>query len=109
MTERYRRPLPDPEHSIAPRRPRTFGGVVYLGVLATTTAGVAMVVLDQWRSGLLVVGVGMLGGSVLRAMLNDERAGMLGIRGRWLDVLTMAALGSAVVVLALVIPDRPGA
>ena len=41
IAEEEGRPAPDPEHSLAPRKPRTLGGVVYLAVLAATVVGVA--------------------------------------------------------------------
>ena len=102
------RPFPDPEHSITPRKPRTPGGLVYLAVLAVTIAGIVVVVLGQWQAGLTVMGIGLLGGAVARLLIPDDLAGMLGIRRKLFDVATLVALGSGLVVIALVIPNRSG-
>ena len=110
MTERDedepRRPLPQPEHSIAPRKPRTVGGVVYLGVLAVTGVGLAVIGLGQWRAGLTVMGVALLSAAAARLVIPGSEAGMLGIRRRLVDVATLVALGTTLVVLAAVIPAR---
>jgi hypothetical protein len=104
--EEEQRPFPDPEHSIAPRKPRTVGGAVYLTVLVATLLGVGLVVLDRWRLGLTVVGGAMLCGAVARLVIRQDDAGMLGLRRKVVDVLTLASLGGALVVLAGVIPDQ---
>jgi multisubunit Na+/H+ antiporter MnhB subunit len=101
------RPFPDPEHSLTPRKPRTLGGAVYLLVLIVTGAGLALVLLDEWRSGLSVVGGAMVAGGVGRLVISDQNAGMLGLRRKLVDVATLVLLGAALLVLAAVIPDRP--
>ena len=101
------RPLPDPEHSIAPRKPRTTGGVVYLVVLAATALALGLVMLDRWRTGLLLFGAALLCGAAARVVVPDADAGMLGIRRKAVDVLTLVVLGSGLVVLAVAIPDQP--
>lgn len=93
-------------HSLRPRKPRTLGGLVYLAVLAGTVAGLTLVVLDRWRAGLVGVGISLLVGALGRLVLRDESAGMLGIRRKFVDVTTLTVLGTAIVVLALLIPDR---
>jgi len=101
------RPHPDPEHSLAPRRPRTLGGIVYLGVLALAVAGLVVVVLGHFRAGLTVMGGAMLLGAVARLLIPGDRAGMLGIRRKLVDVTTLLLLGGGLLVLAVVIPDAP--
>jgi hypothetical protein len=101
------RPFPDPEHSITPRKPRTVGGVVYLGVLAGTLTGLALVILGPWRTGLGVIGGSMLVGAVGRLVIRDASAGMLGVRRKSVDVATMAVLGAGLCVLAVIIPNQP--
>jgi Protein of unknown function (DUF3017) len=102
------RPFPDPDHSIAPRKPRTAGGAAYLAVLGVTMAGLALVALERWRAGLTVIGAALLCGALARLLIPDADAGMLGIRRKAVDTLTLATLGGALVVLAAVIPDQPG-
>ena len=101
------RPAPQPEHSIAPRKPRTLGGMVYLAVLGVTGLGIGLVLLDRWRTGLTLLGGALICGAVARCVIRDHDAGMLGIRRKSVDVATLIALGSGLVVLAAVIPDQP--
>ena len=101
------RPFPDPEHSIAPRKPRTVGGVVYLAVLAATCAGLLLVAIGPWRLGLGVIGGALLVGALLRLVIPGDSAGMLGMRPKVVDVLVLLVLGAGLVVLAGVIPDQP--
>jgi DUF3017 family protein len=105
---RRSRPLPQTDHSIAPRKPRTVGGLVYLGLLLATALGLGLVVLGHWRTGLTVMGVAMLCGGAARLVVPNAQAGMLGIRRRLVDVLTLTGLGLALTVLAAVIPARFG-
>jgi hypothetical protein len=104
---RESRPFPDPEHSLAPRKPRTIGGVVYLAVLAATVGGLALVALDRWRGGITVIGGALLCGAVARLLIPQDKAGMLGMRPKLVDVLILTGLGAGLVVLAAVIPERP--
>jgi len=106
--EEETRPYPDPEHSIAPRKPRTPGGVVYLLVLAATAVGLVLIILGPFRTGLSVMGVGLALGGLTRLVLSDTAAGMLGVRRKVVDVLTLTALGAGLLVLAVAIPGGPG-
>jgi hypothetical protein len=102
------RPYPDPEHhSLAPRKPRTVGGAVYLVVLAATLVGLVVVVVDEWRTGLGIIGAASVVGGLARLVVPNDHAGMLGIRRKLIDVLTMVGAGGALVLLAVVIPDGP--
>ncbi len=101
------RPFPDPEHSITPRKPRTVGGAVYLMVLAATGAGLGLVAFGPWRLGLGIIGIALLCGAVGRLVIPSGNAGMLGMRPKMVDVLALVLLGTGLVVLASVIPERP--
>ncbi|WP_148571199.1 DUF3017 domain-containing protein [Nocardioides caldifontis] len=103
------RPHPDPTHDITPRKPRTVGGAVYLAMLATTTAAVALIALDRWRTGLALLGGALLVGAVARLVLPQHQGGMLAIRRKLVDVTTLLALGGGLTVLAFLIPGRPPA
>lgn len=93
-----------PDH---PRRPQTFGGLVYLVVVAATLVGLAIAASGAWRSGVSWMGAGLVGGSAVRLVLPEQRSGMLRVRRRWSDVLLLAAAGIALLVLAVVVPDQP--
>ena len=93
-----------------PRRvPSTFGGMVYLIVVAVTAVGLLVVAFGPWRRGVELIGLGLIFGALMRAVLRDRNAGMLRVRRhRWVDVLMLGGVGSAMIVLANVIPNQPG-
>ena len=93
-----------------PRRvPSTFGGMVYLIVVAVTAVGLLIVAFGPWRRGVELIGVGLIFGAVMRAVLRDRNAGMLRVRRhKWIDVLMLGGVGTAMIVLANVIPNQPG-
>jgi hypothetical protein len=101
------RPFPDPTHDITPRKPRTFGGAVYLAMLAATGAALVLIFLDRWRTGLALLGGALLVGALARLVLPQHQAGMMGIRRKLVDVTTLLALGGGLTVLAFLIPGRP--
>jgi type IV secretory pathway TrbL component len=88
------------------RRPQTFGGVVYLVVLAMALLGLVIIVVGSWRTGLIWIGAGLLVAGVVRLMLTERASGMLRVRRKWSDVLVLTGGGVALVVLALVIPSQ---
>ncbi len=78
--------------------------LVCLGVLA----GLGVVVLlDRFRRGTLVMAGAVLLGAWLRVLLPEEQLGLLRVRGRAFDVVTMLALGLGLSVVALVVPPPP--
>jgi hypothetical protein len=89
------------------RRPQTFGGLVYLLVVATVLTGLAVTVVGAWRTGVSWMGAGLLAGSVCRLLLPERRAGMLRVRRKTADVGMLAFAGVALMVLAVVVPDQP--
>lgn len=66
-------------------------------------AGFGLIVIDRWRRGSTLIGGALLLAGGLRAVLSDERAGLLAIRGRSVDVLTYTAFGLALVAVAVTI------
>ena len=91
------------------RIPSTLGGIVYLIVVAITIAGLLVTALGPWRRGISLIGAGLLFGALVRALLPDRDAGMLRVRRhRWVDVLMLGGVGTALIVLASVIPNQPG-
>ena len=91
-----------------PRRvPRTIGGVVYLLVVAMTLIGLGITVAGAWRTGVGWMGAALLLGALARAVLSERGAGMLRVRRRWSDVVTLTIVGVALIVLAVVVPEQP--
>lgn len=73
-------------------------------VLVVVGAGLAVGALGYWRTGGVVVGLGLLLGALLRASLPLSRAGLLAVRGRRLDTAVLLALGVGLVTFALSVP-----
>ncbi|MGZ4437056.1 MAG: DUF3017 domain-containing protein [Actinomycetes bacterium] len=96
--------LPEPPF----RRPQTFGGVVYIAVVAMALIGLVIVVAGPWRTGVIWLGSGLLVAAVTRLGLSEHAAGMLRVRRKWSDVLMLTVAGIALVVLAIVVPNQPG-
>ena len=90
------------------RRPQTFGGVVYLLVLAMTLTGLVLSAVGAWRTGVTWMGAGLVVGAVCRLLLPERRAGMLRVRRRTADVVMLAVAGVTLMVLAAVVPNQPG-
>jgi Protein of unknown function (DUF3017) len=75
-----------------------------LAVLVAVGVGLLMVTFEHWRKGLVVVGLALVGGAVLRALLPVRRVGFLAVRSRPVDVLLMGGTGVVLTVIALVVP-----
>ena len=104
MTAPVTAPLPDDK----PRwLPQTIGGSVYVLVVGMALAGLGITVAGAWRTGLGWMGSGLLVGAVARALLSERGAGMLRVRRRWSDVVTLTLAGIALIVLAVVVPEQP--
>ena len=70
-------------------------------VVALVVVGAfALVATDRWRRGATVLGAALILAAGLRALLSEERAGLLAVRARIPDVLAYGGLGVALVVLA---------
>ena len=91
------------------RVPSTFGGMVYLVVVAASVVGLGIVALGPWRRGVALIGLALVLGAIMRTVLRERDAGMLRVRrSRWVDVLMLGGVGTALMVLASVIPDQAG-
>jgi hypothetical protein len=77
-------------------------------VLAGVLAGIAVAASRHPRSGMFVITGALGAGAVLRLLLRPRDAGSLVVRGRHLDVLTLAVLAVTVGVLAAVTPFPAG-
>ena len=88
------------------KRPSTTGGLVYLLVAGTLAVGLAIVVLGPWRTGVVLMGGALSVAFVARAVLPDERAGMLRIRRRLVDLTTLAVCAAGMFALVAAIPSQ---
>lgn len=89
------------------KTPSTTGGIIYLAVLAGVVVGLAIVAVGAWRAGIVTMGASFGLALVARAVLPDERAGMLRIRRRFVDLTAMAICCGGMLILAAVIPHSP--
>lgn len=90
------------------RYPSTIGGMFYLAILAATVGGLVTVALGSWRVGTQIVGGSLLAAAAIRLALRPHDAGMLAVRHKLVDALLLIAVGAAVIVLAVTIPNQPG-
>ena len=72
-----------------------------LAVLLVVAVGMLLVAFRQWREGLVVIGLALVGAAVLRLLLPVRRVGFLAVRSRPVDVLLMAGAGVALTALTL--------
>ncbi len=101
---------PEMQGSKPPRRGAT--GVMVrqwplLLVLAGGITALAVVALNGFRLGCMLLGASMLFAAVARMVLPPRRVGLLVVRSRLFDVLVLAAMGAALVVLSVVVPGPP--
>ncbi len=105
--------LPEPELRPEPEEPRrypsTLGGLCYIVVGLAAAVGLGIVAFGPWRTGVTVMGAAVIGGAICRLVLPDDKAGMLKVRRKSLDVLFTGCLGAALITLAIVVPNQPGA
>jgi hypothetical protein len=96
----------DPED---PRRyPSTIGGMFYLLVLAVVAVALVIVAIDEWRTGIRLMGGALVFAAAVRLVLRSRDAGMLAVRHKVLDAVILLVLGGALIFLAGSIPDQPG-
>ncbi len=74
-----------------------------LAVLGIAAVGMQRVLTQHWREGAVLLGVALLVAAALRMIISTERAGLLAIRSRAIDVLCYTGFGLAMVVLAVTI------
>ncbi len=75
-----------------------------LTVLGGGVVGLGAVALDHFRSGCLLLGFSVLFAALARLLLPARRVGLLVVRSRAFDVFVLAGMGTALVVLAVVVP-----
>ena len=100
-------PHPAADHDAAPGAAKLIKAVLgewpFAVVFACALGGVGLVALGALQHGLIVLALAMILGSVLRFAIPVARAGLLAVRRRGVDVITMALLGVCLLVLASVV------
>lgn len=75
-----------------------FGLVLGIGLI-----GFLLVALQHWRRGTVVLGLALLVAAVLRAVIPQERTGLLNIRSRAVDILLYGGFGVVIISIAMTI------
>jgi uncharacterized membrane protein len=89
--------------------PREFAHKVFAGQWPILTVGLfllaafGLVVAGYWRRGALVLAIGVGVAAAMRLALTDDRAGLLVVRSRTIDIATTATVSAALVYIALTI------
>ena len=65
--------------------------------------GFLLVALQHWRRGTVVLGLALLVAAVLRAVIPQERTGLLNIRSRAVDILLYGGFGVVIISIAMTI------
>lgn len=80
---------------------KVFGGqwpILLPGVILIAAFG--LVIAGYWRRGALVLAIGVAVAAVLRLMLPEDRAGLLAVRSRGIDVATTASVSASILYIA---------
>ncbi len=71
-----------------------------LAVLLVVAVAFGLVLADRWRRGALVLGGAALLAAGFRAVLAPDQVGLLAVRGKGFDVVSMTVVGAAIMTLA---------
>jgi len=85
------------------RRHPVLAHLPFAMVMAVVALGLLRILVYHWRQGTVLIGAALIMAAALRALLRDDQAGLIAIRGRGVDVLTYAGLGVCVLAVALTI------
>ncbi|TNY38715.1 DUF3017 domain-containing protein [Thermomonospora catenispora] len=80
------------------------GQLPYLLALCGAGGALILFATNHFRKGSALLAAGVMFGALARLVLPESQVGMLAIRKKWLDVLTMASLAIALAVVAWVVP-----
>ena len=72
--------------------------------LAVVVAGLVVVASGHFRRGTVVLAFGVTLALFLRLLLPSDRAGLLGVRSKKVDVVVLAVLAAGTSLLALWVP-----
>lgn len=86
-----------------PQRANLIDHLAFVLVFSVTAVAFVLIIGYRWRRGATLLGGALLLAAGLRAILSDQRAGLLAVRGRSVDVLSYTALGLALVAVAVTI------
>jgi hypothetical protein len=71
-------------------------------IIGGVALGLVVIGLHHFRWGNLLIAGSVLAGAFFRLVLPTRRAGLLAVRSRFTDVVTMSAMGGSLMLLALI-------
>lgn len=71
-------------------------------IIGGAALGLVIIGLHHFRWGNLLIAGSLLAGAFFRLVLPTRRAGLLAVRSRFTDVVTMSAMGGSLMLLALI-------
>ena len=71
-----------------------------IAVVLILVVAFTLVAANFWRRGALLIGIGAGFAAVLRLALTEDRAGLLVVRSKGIDLATMASVAAAMVYIA---------
>lgn len=71
-------------------------------IICGVGSGLVVIALHHFRWGNLLIAGSLLAGALFRLVLPTRRAGLLAVRARITDVVTMSVMGAGLMVLALI-------
>lgn len=93
------------EHPLQPKVPYWLSQVPYLLVLSALGAGTVVVAAAYFKRGPAIIAGALLLAAAFRLFLPRDWIGMLAVRRRWVDLLTLVSLAVLLIVLAWVAPQ----
>ena len=91
-------------HRLRPHRRRWWSQWPIAVVLAGVIASLAVVALDRFRLGSLMLAASLVLAFFLRLVLPADQVGMLAVRSKRVDLVVLGTLAAALVVFALWVP-----
>lgn len=74
-------------------------------VALVALSGLVWVAMRHWREGTVLVGGALVLAALLRAVLPEERMGLLSVRSRIVDIALFGGLGLLIVAVSVTITD----
>lgn len=93
---------------VRPAVPHWLGHLPYTFVLCGVTAGLAVVAMNHFRRGSMLIAASVFIGALARLVLPESQTGMLAVRRRWVDVLFMTVAAVGVTLVAFVAKGTAG-
>ncbi|NKZ00329.1 DUF3017 domain-containing protein [Nocardiopsis alborubida] len=88
-----------------PEVPYWLSQVPYFLVMSALAAGIVVVAAAYFKRGPAIIAGALLLAATFRVLLPRDWVGMLAVRRRWIDLLTLSTLAVLLIVLAWVAPQ----